>query len=73
VPALEGPLFAGAAPEESAVVPDLEMQRRERDNLRRALRLSGGKIYGPTGAAALLGVKPTTLASRLKRLHIVAP
>ncbi len=73
VPALEGPLFGDAAPEESAVVPDLEMQRRERDNLRRALRLSGGKIYGPAGAAALLGVKPTTLASRLKRLHIVAP
>jgi len=38
--------------------------------LRRALARSGGKIYGPDGAAALLGVKPTTLASRLKRLHI---
>lgn len=32
-----------------------------------ALRKSGGKIYGLDGAANLLGVKPTTLASRLKK------
>jgi transcriptional regulator with GAF, ATPase, and Fis domain len=29
-------------------------------------------IYGSQGAAALLGMKPTTLASRLKRLQIVS-
>ncbi len=69
VPALEGPAFSPAA-SESGVVPDREMRRRERDNLRRALARAGGKIYGPEGAAALLGVKPTTLASRLKRLHL---
>ena len=70
VPALEGPLYPARSPDEARVVPDLEMRRLERDNLRRALARSGGKIYGPDGAAALLGVKPTTLASRLKRLHI---
>jgi len=52
---------------------DGEMRRRERDNLRRALETCGGKIYGPDGAAALLGVKPTTLASRLKRLNLRPP
>jgi transcriptional regulator with GAF, ATPase, and Fis domain len=49
---------------------DGEMRRRERENLRRALETCGGEIYEPDGAAALLGVKPTTLASRVKRLHL---
>jgi transcriptional regulator with GAF, ATPase, and Fis domain len=69
VPALEGPL-GPPAPEDAPVVPDLEMRRRERENLSRALARAGGKIYGVDGAAALLGMKPTTLASRLKRLRI---
>jgi transcriptional regulator with GAF, ATPase, and Fis domain len=72
VPALEGP--PGSPPpfhaDPQLVVPDLEMRRRERENLRRALDLCRGRIYGHDGAAVLLGLKPTTLASRLKRLHI---
>lgn len=32
-----------------------------------ALRKTGGKIYGADGAASILGIKPTTLASRLKK------
>lgn len=32
-----------------------------------ALRQCNGKIYGEDGAAHLLGIKPTTLASRLKK------
>ncbi|MGL6159751.1 sigma 54-interacting transcriptional regulator [Microbulbifer sp.] len=35
-----------------------------------ALRRTGGKIYGADGAAELLGIRPTTLASRIKRLGI---
>lgn len=35
-----------------------------------ALRKTGGKIYGEEGAAQLLGIKPTTLASRLKKWGI---
>jgi transcriptional regulator with GAF, ATPase, and Fis domain len=35
-----------------------------------ALVRTGGKIYGVDGAAQLLGIKPTTLASRLKKLGI---
>ena len=63
-----GAADAGAGP--PPILPDLEMRRHERDNLRRALETCRGKIYGSGGAAALLGVKPTTLASRLKRLQI---
>jgi transcriptional regulator with GAF, ATPase, and Fis domain len=49
------------------VISDAEMRRREHDNLLAALERSQGKIYGPGGAAELLGMRPTTLASRLKR------
>jgi transcriptional regulator with GAF, ATPase, and Fis domain len=42
-----------------------ELKRRERAVLEAALERAGGKISGPGGAAELLGVKPTTLASKL--------
>ena len=48
------------------VVPEIEWRRRERQNLRAALERTKGRIYGPDGAAQLLGVKPTTLISRLE-------
>ena len=35
-----------------------------------ALAKTGGKIYGPDGAAALLGFKPTTLSSRIHRMGL---
>ena len=40
------------------------------NNIRRALKRTGGKIYGTGGAAELLDMKPTTLASRIKSLDI---
>ncbi len=49
-----------------------ERQARERANMISALSRSGGKISGPGGAAELLRLKPTTLASRLKRYGIEA-
>jgi transcriptional regulator with GAF, ATPase, and Fis domain len=35
-----------------------------------ALETSGGKIYGPDGAAAALNLKPSTLQSKMKKLGI---
>ncbi len=55
------------------VVPDGEMKRRERDNILVALRRTDWKIYGAGGAAELLGIKPTTLASRVKRFDLRRP
>ncbi len=52
------------------VVSQAEMSRREQQNVLAALRRTEGKIYGPGGAAELLGVKPTTLASRIKKLNL---
>jgi transcriptional regulator with GAF, ATPase, and Fis domain len=49
---------------------DADVRRLEADNLRAALRAANGKVSGPGGAAELLGVKPTTLASRIKSLGI---
>jgi len=57
----------------AAPIPEAEQRHRERENLLAALQQTGGKIYGPGGAAALLGIKPTTLASRLNALGIERP
>ena len=50
-----------------------EHKRQERESIATALKQSGGKIFGPDGAAELLGMKPTTLASRIKALRIKRP
>jgi PAS domain S-box-containing protein len=42
----------------------------ERTNLINALQHCQGKIYGADGAAELLGLKPTTLSSKLKKYGI---
>jgi transcriptional regulator with GAF, ATPase, and Fis domain len=47
-----------------------ELKMAERTLIDQALARTNGKIYGPDGAAALLGMKPTTLASRLSRRRI---
>lgn len=46
------------------------LKETERTLIEEALAKANGKIYGPNGAAALLGVKPTTLASRISRQRI---
>jgi formate hydrogenlyase transcriptional activator len=42
----------------------------EREHIKRALERCGWRIRGPNAAAALLGVKPTTLESRIKKLGL---
>lgn len=50
-----------------------EMEKLERDNLIRALEATGWRVAGENGAARLLGMRPSTLASRLKALGIKRP
>ena len=45
----------------------------ERDAILRALRDSDGVIAGPKGAAARLGLRRTTLQSKMRRLGIRRP
>jgi PAS domain S-box-containing protein len=47
-----------------------ELRQSEYDNIVRALTETRGKIFGDGGAAALLDIKPTTLASRIKKFKI---
>lgn len=47
-----------------------EMIAFEAENLRRALESAQNRITGPHGAARLLGLKPSTLRSRLKALGL---
>src|SRR5215217_3914675 len=42
----------------------------QREHILRVLSLTRGRVYGPGGAAALLGLKPCTLQSRMKKLGI---
>ena len=47
-----------------------ELKNLERENVIAALQVTKYRIYGAGGAAEVLGVKPTTLASRVKALRI---
>jgi transcriptional regulator with GAF, ATPase, and Fis domain len=47
-----------------------DLARLERDNLRRALEATGWQIAGDSRAARLLGMAPSTLASRIKALGL---
>ncbi len=61
---LLGPPRSPSAPSpSSASMPTLA--ELETDYLARVLNRTKGKIYGPGGAAAVTGLKPTTLQSRL--------
>lgn len=54
----------------SEVEDESQHRQRQRRNIMLALERSGGKVFGDDGAAVILGVKPTTLASRIKKLGI---
>lgn len=58
------------SPTPQRILTDEELRTFEAENIRAALSQCHGKVYGPNGAAALLGVKPTTLTSRIKSLGI---
>ena len=60
------------APARVEILPEGERRRQERENILRALKRTGGRIYGPNGAAKLLGIKPSTLQSRLRALGLQA-
>jgi transcriptional regulator with GAF, ATPase, and Fis domain len=74
-----GPLtFEYLNPEQKMKTLELHRQSEETDNLdagisrhiRRVLSKTKGKVNGPDGAAALLGINPSTLRNRMKKLGI---
>jgi len=54
----------------SSLLTEAARRDRDRENIRAALRATRGKVFGPGGAAELLGIKPTTLASRIRALGL---
>jgi formate hydrogenlyase transcriptional activator len=49
---------------------DTRLESAEREHILRVLRESGGVVSGPRGAAEKLGLKRTTLQSKMKKLNI---
>jgi formate hydrogenlyase transcriptional activator len=54
----------------AAVLTRDELKREERQAIINALKQTNGKVAGPRGAAQLLGMKPSTLSSRISSLGI---
>lgn len=55
---------------EPAADEALSLEEVQRRHIRKVLDLTGGKISGTGGAAEILGLKPTTLRSRMERLGL---
>lgn len=53
------------------ILTELEMLELQKKNIEEALNQCRGKIYGTDGAAKLLGLKPTTLTTRIKKMNII--
>jgi hydrogenase-4 transcriptional activator len=64
------PRSAPAQPSAAGLVLDGDWQHQIKLNTIVALKQCGGKVSGESGAARLLGIKPTTLASRLRKWGI---
>lgn len=58
---------------QQAVRTAKEFEQLEKENLLKALESTGWRIAGKDGAAQLLGLKPSTLTSRMKALGIERP
>lgn len=53
---------------DDSILTEKEFRALEAANIRRAIEHCNGKISGAGGAAEMLGIKPTTLTSRIRKL-----
>ena len=65
--------IASTAQPGAALLTEAEVKAFERENLIATLQQTKWKVHGPGGAAELMGVKPTTLISRMLKLKISRP
>lgn len=59
-----------AGPEPAGTLEETRLDDAERNHILRILKETGGKVSGPGGAAERLGLKRTTLNSKMKKLGI---
>lgn len=71
----EGSLYASRDPEPVSVEPwtAKPLVEAERHHILSALQATGWRIEGPRGSARLLGINPSTLRTRMKKLAITRP
>lgn len=67
---LGGPSHPGAPPHSSPAAPHTTLEAVEREHIQRILSDTDGVIEGEQGAAAVLGLHPSTLRSRMQKLGI---
>jgi transcriptional regulator with GAF, ATPase, and Fis domain len=60
-----------ALPDGGGIITDRDLRIKERASMVAALRSAAGRVSGAGGAAELLGVKPSTFASRVKAFNIL--
>lgn len=58
---------------EKRILNEEDLRQYERENTLAALTQANWRIHGPGGAAQLLGIKPTTLLARMKKLDLKRP
>ena len=64
---------SNAEPQRSAGLGDLPLNLDDamHQHIERVLQMANGKVQGKKGAAAMLGIHPSTLRSRMKKLGII--
>ncbi len=69
----QGTVFEAELPEGAGTssVAGTTIEEVDRDHIFRTLERTGWRVRGPGGAAEALGLKPTTLEARMKKLGIV--
>ena len=70
IPSVAASPISGPGDTTDTIFTDHEWRERERTNLVNAVKRAGGRVSGAGGAADLLGIKATTLISRLRALNI---
>ncbi len=55
------------------ILTDKDIKNLQKSNLIKALRQTNWRVSGAGGAAELLGVRPTTLADRMRTYKIKRP
>jgi PAS domain S-box-containing protein len=68
--AVGAPIVSSPSSDVPALLTRADLKLRERQNILNALAQTKGKVYGPGGAAELLDMKLSTLASRMKVLGL---
>jgi len=69
----ENTAAATVMPSVGQVLTEKQMRELHKQNILAALRQTGWRVSGENGAAGLLGIRPTTLADRIKSMGLRRP